>query len=87
MATVPEHPPNATAENQPAIDHANVREALRGLENAWLDADFITEDMLLPPRERAMGPATHHGNYKAAKKSLEHGLNYLMDLFQVEDAT
>jgi hypothetical protein len=40
------------------------------------DADAIARDMLRPPRERELGPATHRERYEEAHASILRALDY-----------
>ena len=58
----------------------DMRKALVALRVAVDDADGIASDMLRPPRKRELGPVLHRRNYRDARKSIRHGIDYLLKL-------
>lgn len=51
-------------------DPIAVSKWLAGLRLSWNDADAVAEDMLLPPRQRSLGPALHAKNYGEARAQI-----------------
>ncbi|APR82512.1 Hypothetical protein A7982_07861 [Minicystis rosea] len=60
------------------LDRKNLRAALVELRVSFDDADAVTEDMLRPPRQRALGPALHRDNYTDAKQKILEVLDRLL---------
>lgn len=52
------------------------RRWLAGLRLSFNDADGAALDMLLPPRQRELGPALHAQNYHMARKQIVQALAY-----------
>jgi hypothetical protein len=57
-------------------DPIEVSKWLAGLRLSFNDADAVAEDMLLPSRQRELGPALHATNYHAARKQIVQALDY-----------
>jgi hypothetical protein len=59
-------------------DRAAVSTWLANLRVSLDDADAVTQDMLLPPRERQLGPALHAEKYRDAWAQIEESMAYAM---------
>ena len=57
-------------------DPIEVSKWLAGLRLSFNDADAVAEDMLLPPRQRELGPTLHATNYRAARAQIVQALDY-----------
>ena len=57
-------------------DRVAVSEWLRGLNEAWMDADAVSVDMLRGPRDRQLGPVLHSEKYREARTKILQALAY-----------
>jgi hypothetical protein len=63
-----------------ALNLDELRRVVLDLRVAVDDGDAVTEDMLLPPSQRELGPATQRKTYREAHKKTVACINYLLRL-------
>jgi hypothetical protein len=65
--------------SRPSLDWSDpiaVSQWLAALRKSFDDADAVTLDMLLPPRERELGPALHAKHYGDAREQILQALDF-----------
>jgi hypothetical protein len=62
------------------MSNDDFRRILLDLRVAFDDADAVTEDMLLDPLDRELGPKLHRKQYREARRKIRSTLDYLMRL-------
>ena len=76
------HPPRGRCRiSHPALDWNDPAARSDWLAKLWAslkDGNAVTEDMLLPPRERQLGPALHARNYADAWAQVREAIAYAM---------